>query len=99
MTAPLLQHGPQLFHRGVSKRVSVTQSDTEFTNLVTRGYEELQNKLIAENTDLRQCLKLLQQEMLDIVAFKREAHKRRYGEASEELETGGLAAVPEARLR
>jgi len=46
--------------------------------MISKSNEENQKKLADENQDLKECLKLLQREMFDIVSLKTDIFKRRF---------------------
>eukprot|EP01017_Pseudomicrothorax_dubius_P038985 TRINITY_DN5925_c0_g3_i2.p1 TRINITY_DN5925_c0_g3~~TRINITY_DN5925_c0_g3_i2.p1 ORF type:complete len:488 (+),score=172.57 TRINITY_DN5925_c0_g3_i2:100-1563(+) len=52
-------------------------SDNEFTYMITKGYEEVHNKLLSENEVLRESLAAVQRELNEIVAARREMYLRR----------------------
>lgn len=58
LTEPLHSKGVTLFSRG---------GDAEFSYMISRGYEENQNRLLAENHDLRTAFELLQKELFAIM--------------------------------
>jgi hypothetical protein len=64
--------------------------DTEFTYMISRGYEENQNRLLLENQELRTSFELLQRELCEMMKQRREAfHARRkaeLGDAYEEVD-------------
>ena len=59
MTKPIYMNGPMIY---VNK-----SGENEFTYLVTHANEQVQNSLKTENSDLRECIKMLQNELLEIV--------------------------------
>ncbi len=52
--------------------------NNDFLNLVASSLEEAWKALENENSDLRQCLKMLQDEMLEIVKIKSEYFDKWY---------------------
>ncbi|CAG9316285.1 unnamed protein product [Blepharisma stoltei] len=71
LTSPLHTNGVSLFARN---------GDSEFSYLISRGYEENQNALLAENQELRSAFLLLQNELQDMMKQRREAFHKRYAE-------------------
>ena len=58
--------------------------DTEFTYMISRGYEENQNRLLLENQELRTSFELLQRELCEMMKQRRDAfHRRRKAELGE----------------
>jgi len=70
MTKPIYMNGPLVY---VNK-----SGENEFTYLVTKANQEVQNSLKTENEDLRECIKMLQDELLEIVKVKIEHCKTRH---------------------
>lgn len=72
---PLQQQGTLLYGKS---------GDSEFCYMISRGYEEAQNRLLAENQELRNALQLLQKELVEIMIQRREAlHKKLATEVGE----------------
>lgn len=71
MTSPLHTQGPVLFSKN---------GDSEFSYLISRGYEENQNALLLENQELRSAFGLLQTELQDMMKQRREAFHKRYAD-------------------
>ena len=65
--------------------------DSEFQLMISRDQEEIYKKLSEENQDLKDCLKQLQREMLDVVSLKQDIFTKRfkaeYGASKEPAET------------
>jgi flavodoxin len=70
MTNPIYMNGPLVY---VNK-----SGENEFTYLVTKANQELQNSLKTENSDLKECIKMLQEELLEIVKVKVSHVNKRY---------------------
>lgn len=70
MTKPIYLNGPLVY---VNK-----SGENEFTYLVTKANQELQNSLKTENSDLKECIKMLQEELLEIVKVKVSHVNKRY---------------------
>ncbi len=70
MTKPIYMNGPMVY---VNK-----SGENEFTYFVTKANQEVHNTLRTENEDLRDCIKMLQDELLDIVKVKIDNYKKRY---------------------
>jgi hypothetical protein len=70
MTKPIYMNGPLIY---VNK-----SGENEFTYLVTKANQEVQNSLKSENSDLKECIKMLQNELLEIVQVKTEHFGKRY---------------------
>ena len=70
MTKPIYINGPWIY---VNK-----SGENEFTYLVTKANQEVQNSLRTENEDLKDCIKMLQDELLEIVKVKTENYSKRY---------------------
>ena len=70
MTKPIYMSGPLVY---VNK-----SGENEFTYLVTKANQEIQNNLKSENQDLRECIKMLQKELLEIIQLKSNTFSRRY---------------------
>lgn len=76
VTGSLQQYGPRLYGKS---------GDSEFSYMISRGYEEAQNRLLVENQELRNAFQLLQKELIEIMKQRREAlHKRLSAEAGED---------------
>ena len=69
ITETLGRQGPML-HGG--------SADSDFTLLISKSHSSIEEQLKNENSELRDCLKMLQKELFDIVTIKTEAFKRRY---------------------
>jgi X breakpoint 2-interacting protein len=69
ITGPLHTTGPSLFGKN---------GDSEFSYMISRGFEENQNALLLENKELRTSLDLLQNELLDMLHQRKEAFQKRY---------------------
>jgi len=65
-----------------------SSGDSQFNLMVTKGSEEIYNKLCEENSELKTCLKSLQRELFDIVDLKTDIYVKRYrAELGKELES------------
>ena len=71
IVGPLHTSGPALFGKN---------GDSEFSFMISRGFEENQNALLLENKELRSSLDLLQSELLDMLQQRKEAFQKRYQE-------------------
>jgi len=80
MTNPIYTSGPLIY---VNK-----SGENEFTYLVTQANQEVQNSLKTENSDLRECIKMLQNELLEIVQVKAKDFSRRYDGAQAQNDHG-----------
>ena len=95
MTNPMSSTGPVLHAKS---------GDNDFLNLVAQSLEDAWKALESENADLRQCLKMLQDEMLEIVKIKSEYFDKRYriefGKAPEKAFTRdhGVEAMSDGQL-
>ena len=79
---PLHSEGPALFSKA---------GDVEFSYLVTRGFEESQNRLLSENLELRTALEMLQKELSEMLKQRREAFLSRLrSELGEDAEVPAL---------
>ena len=86
---PLHTDGPILFSKA---------GDTEFSYLVTRGFEESQNRLLNENLELRTGLEMLQKELMEMMRQRREAFLTRLkSETGEEGDIGPLTDLQPVR--
>eukprot|EP00357_Protocruzia_adherens_P006335 CAMPEP_0115014230 /NCGR_PEP_ID=MMETSP0216-20121206/25942_1 /TAXON_ID=223996 /ORGANISM="Protocruzia adherens, Strain Boccale" /LENGTH=483 /DNA_ID=CAMNT_0002383905 /DNA_START=89 /DNA_END=1540 /DNA_ORIENTATION=+ len=63
-------NGPQLFNKN---------GFAEFGYMVSRGYEEMRNRLTSENHELRESLTVIQRELLDIMGDRRREIEGRRG--------------------
>ncbi|CAI2370133.1 unnamed protein product [Moneuplotes crassus] len=70
MTKPIYMNGPLVY---VNK-----SGENEFTYLVTKANQEVQSSLKTENEDLRDCIKMLQDELLEIIKVKTENYQKRF---------------------
>lgn len=70
MTKPIYMNGPLVYMN--------KSGENEFTYLVTKANHELQNSLKTENSDLKECIKMLQEELLEIVKVKVSHVNKRY---------------------
>jgi X breakpoint 2-interacting protein len=76
VSGPLQQYGPRLYGKS---------GDSEFSYMISRGYEEAQNRLLVENQELRNAFQLLQKELVEIMKQRREAlHKKLAAELGED---------------
>jgi len=69
ITQPLSSKGP-ILHGG--------SADSDFTLLISKSHGSIEETLKNENTELRDCLKMLQKELFEIVQIKRDTFKQRY---------------------
>lgn len=69
--SPLHTSGPSLFGKN---------GDTEFSFMISRGFEENQNVLLLENKELRNAFELLQGELHEMMQQRKEAFQKRYVE-------------------
>ena len=69
-TKPISHHGVPL--------PKDSSAESQFNQLSARTHEQAHKRALAENTDLRECLKTLQQELFEIVTFKSEAFKKQF---------------------
>ena len=90
MTSTLESKGPILFSGNVGTLKEIKsnlcfQSESEFTKMISSGYEEIRNRLLAENELLREALAQIQRELFDILEQKKELFfKRRRIELGDE---------------
>lgn len=63
--------GPSLFGKS---------GDSEFSFMISKGFEENQNALLLENKELRSSFELLQNELQEMMKQRREAFHKRYAE-------------------
>lgn len=76
VSAPLESNGPNLFDG---------KADSEFTSLITRNFDTLQEKLLQENEYYKDSLMAIHRELLEIVSVRKELFmKRRRIETGEE---------------
>ena len=75
LVSPLHTEGALLFKN----------ADSEFSYMISRGYEENQNALLIENQELRSAFEMLQNELQEMMKQRREAFQKRYGEQLGEL--------------
>lgn len=68
---PLHSSGPSLFGKS---------PDSEFSYMISRGFEENQNALLLENKELRTALELLQNELHEMMLQRKEAFQKRYAD-------------------
>lgn len=71
IVGPLHTTGPSLFGKN---------GDSEFSYMISRGFEENQNALLLENKELRTSLDLLQSELLEMMQQRKEAFEKRYSD-------------------
>lgn len=71
VVGPLHTTGPSLFGKN---------GDSEFSYMISRGFEENQNALLLENKELRTSLDLLQSELLEMMQQRKEAFEKRYSD-------------------
>ena len=71
LMSPLHTTGPSLFGKN---------GDSEFSFMISRGFEENQNVLLLENKELRTAFELLQGELQEMMQQRREAFHKRYSD-------------------
>ena len=71
MISPLHTSGPSLFGRN---------GDSEFSFMISKGFEENQNALLLENKELRSAFELLQNELQEMMKQRKEAFNKRYSD-------------------
>ena len=71
LISPLHTTGPSLFGKN---------ADSEFSFMISRGFEENQNSLLIENKELRSAFELLQGELQEMMKQRREAFHKRYSD-------------------
>lgn len=59
-------------------KFSKMSADSDMSLMISKSMEEMNKKLTAENHDLKDCLKLLQREMFDIVKLKSDVYMKRF---------------------
>jgi Afadin- and alpha -actinin-Binding len=69
LISPLHTSGPSLFGKN---------SDSEFSFMISKGFEDNQNVLLLENKELRSSFELLQNELQEMMKQRREAFHKRY---------------------
>jgi hypothetical protein len=52
--------------------------DSELNLMISKSREEVQQKITQENHELKDCLKMLQREMFDIVKLKSDIYQKRF---------------------
>lgn len=59
-------------------KFSKLTGETDFHLMISKDQEEMHKKLSDENTELKNCLRLLQNEMMEIVSLKQDTFQRRF---------------------
>jgi len=59
-------------------KFSKISGESDFHLMVTKDQEDLFNKMSNENSDLKDALKYLQKEILEIVSLKHDVYVRRF---------------------
>jgi len=52
--------------------------ESDMSLMIAKSQEEMYKKITQENNDLKDCLKLLQREMFDIVKLKSDVYLKRF---------------------
>ena len=59
-------------------KFSKISGDHDFHLMISREQEQVYSRMRDENQDLRECLRLLQKEIMDIVTFKQDMFSKRF---------------------
>ena len=59
-------------------KFSKMSGNDDMNLMISKSQEEIYKKITSENNDLKDCLKLLQREMFDIVKLKSDIYLRRF---------------------
>ena len=59
-------------------KFSKMSGDSDLNLMIAKSQEEIHKKITQENHDLKDCLKLLQREMFDIVKLKSDVYMKRF---------------------
>jgi len=59
-------------------KFSKISGDSDFHLMISRDQEEVYKKMSDENADLKECLKMLQRELLEVVSLKQDVFTKRF---------------------